>query len=55
MDLERAEIIIFQYYLQCCCCEKAEAVISRMPAPQRGTADRVVHWPNDTLAAPASI
>lgn len=41
MDLETAEIIIFQYYLQPCCSEKAEAVISRTPAPERGTADRV--------------
>lgn len=55
MDLEPAEIIIFQYYLQPCCSEKAEAVISSPPAPEGGTADRVVRWPNGTLAAPASV
>lgn len=55
MDLETAEIIIFQYYLQPCCSDKAEAVTSRSPAPERATADRVVWWLNDTSAVPASI
>lgn len=36
MDLETAEIIIFQYYLQPCCSAKAEAVISRTLLLQRG-------------------
>lgn len=55
MDLEAADPVIFQYYLQPCCSEKAEAVLSRTPAPETGAADREVPWPNDTLAAPASI
>lgn len=55
MNLETAEIIIFRYYLQPCCSEKADPMTSRTPAPERATADRWYGGQNYTSAAPASI